>query len=136
MVARQDRGRAFTGTALLLGVGAIHVIAFPDHYEVAAYIGGLFILLAAATVVLAIGIGARIRFAWSLAALLFAVSIVLYVVARTSGLPYYHETNWLDPMGSVPLGLLSVILEGLFVFLYLKWRPDSDQLSYRRPAFF
>lgn len=134
MVERQDRGRAFAAAVLLLGIGVVHVIAFPDHYKVTAYIGVLFLLLAAATVALTMAIAARIRFAWSLAAMISAVSILLYVVARTRGLPYYHEASWLDMMGAVPLGLASVILEGLFLVLYLKWRPDADRLRPGRPA--
>jgi hypothetical protein len=136
MVAMQARGRAFAGSMLLLANGGIHVIAFPDHYKAAAYIGVLFLLLAAATAALAIAIGARLRFAWSVAALMSAIAIVLYALARTTGLPYYHEDSWLDMMGAFPVGLLSVIAEGAFVVMYLIWRPDAERFQYRRPAFF
>ncbi len=132
MVERKGSGLAFTGSSLLIANGLIHIIALPDHYKVAAYIGVLFLLLAAATAVLSIAIGAGLRIAWHLAALLSAISMVLYVLARTSGLPYYHEDSWLDMMGAVPLGLLSLIVEGAFLFVYLKWRSASVRTAYRR----
>lgn len=126
MVDRQNRGGAFAGSVLLIANGVIHVIAFPEHYKTAPYIGVLFLVLAAATAVLSVAIGARIRFAWSLAAALSAISIVLYVLARTRGLPYDHQDDWraiheqrqsVNPMAALPARLSQWAIDRGFVEL-------------------
>ncbi len=120
---KRSHGQALIASALLLSNGAIHVIAFPDHFMVAAYIGVLFLLLALATVPLAIGVGAGSQLAWDVAAVMSAIAVVAYALARTTGLPFYHEQDWLDMMGLVPLGLLSVVVEVLFLLMYVRGEP-------------
>ena len=120
---RRSRGQGLIASGLLLSNGVIHVVAFPDHFQVAAYIGVLFLLLALATVPLAIGIGADSQIAWDIAAAMSGIAIIAYVLARTLGLPFYHESSWLDMMGPVPLGLLSVIVEALFLLMYVRGEP-------------
>ena len=134
MHVRRGHGQAFAASALLLSNAAIHVIAFPDHFKVAPYIGVLFLLLALAVVPLAVAIGAGNKTAWTLAALMSAVAIIAYVLARTTGLPYYRESDWLDPMGAVPLGLLSLVVEFLFLVMWINGRPRPSFSHHRYTA--
>lgn len=61
-----------------------------------------------------------------------AIAIVFYVLARTIGLPLYHEAGWLDMMGAIPLGLLSVIGEALFLLTYASGKPGLMSVGRRR----
>ena len=99
----------------LVGFGSLHAAAVPEHAEQAGYIGVLFALNAAAAVALAAMLLSHPRPAWPLAAALAAVTVVLYVVARSAGLPAYHENDWVD----APYGLPSLALEVLLVVLYV-----------------
>jgi len=92
------------------------------------------LLLALAVVPLAVGIGAGNKTAWTLAALTSAVAIIAYVLARTTGLPYYRESDWLDPMGAVPLGLLSLVVEFLFLVMWINGRPRPSFSHHRYTA--
>jgi hypothetical protein len=101
------------GIVLILGVGTIHVVETPTHFEAAIYLGVLFIVNAVGTLVAAVGIfrGAK-SWGWTLGALISALSVVAYLLSRIVGLPSYAEVagRWDDPLGS-----LAVILEGLFL---------------------
>ena len=109
----------WTAAVLLVVIAGLHVAAFPVHVEEAVYIGTLFLLYAGASVVLAAGVIWRRPVASPLAAVLTTAAVVLYVVARTSGLPDYREDSWTDPVGAFPVGLLSLVLEGVFLLLYV-----------------
>ncbi len=115
----QGRSHTTAASGLLLGTAAIHMAAFREHYEVAPYIGVLFLLLALASVTLAVAVSAGSRTAWDLGALLSISAIIAYVLARTTGLPDYHESDWFDFMGAVPVGLLSVSVESAFVIVWM-----------------
>ena len=63
----------------------------------------------------AIGIYRGSRWGWSLGALLSGGAFVMYVISRTVGLPGLPvEAEWLEP-----LGVLSLLVEALFIGLYL-----------------
>jgi hypothetical protein len=80
-----------TGSVLLTIGGVVHfdlgdaLLQRAPHYLVA-----LFFLNAAGTLVAVAGIALRIRGAWTLGALVAAPSIVLLLIAGTSGLPKVH----------------------------------------------
>lgn len=101
------------GVALILGVGAVHLVAAPAHFEAAAYLGVLFVANFAVTLVAAVGIfrGAKV-WGWTLGAVVCGLSFVAYVASRLFGLPGLGEAvgEWDEPLGS-----LALILEGLFL---------------------
>ena len=103
-----------TAAALLLIIGAFHAAAAPDQAHTAAYLGLLFGLNAAVAVALSAGVLIRPRTTWPLAAAYAAITLELYLAARTAGLPADHDTDWTD----LPFGLPSVALESMVVILY------------------
>jgi len=109
----QPRLTRLAGLALILAVGAIHLIEAPAHFEGAVYLGVLFVMNFAATNVAAIGIfrGAK-GWGWTLGALISVLSALAYLGSRLFGLPGFAELagEWDEPLGT-----LAMILEGLFI---------------------
>ncbi len=106
----------WNGIALSLGIGLVHLIRVPDHFEVASYLGWLFIANFLGSLAAAVGIYRGTAWGWLLGVLIAAVSFVLFLVSRTLGLPATHHElvgHWST------LGIISLIVEGLFVALYL-----------------
>jgi hypothetical protein len=101
------------GIALVLAVGAVHLVEAPEHFEAAPYLGVLFVANAAGTLVAAVGIlrGAK-GWGWTLGALICGLSILAYLASRLFGLFGLPEAvgEWDEPLGS-----LALILEGLFL---------------------
>ena len=106
------------GIALIAVDGLIHFSLFPGYFEYATYLGLLFLANTLGSVLSALGINTGARWGWPLGALSAGGAFVMYVVSRLVGLPGLPESerDWLDPQG-----VLSLIVEGLFVALYL-WR--------------
>lgn len=104
------------GLALILAVGAIHLIEGPGYLEAPAYLGVLFFANALCSLIAASGIlrGTK-SWGWALASAISGLSALAYVYSRLFGLPGYPETMgaWDTPLGSV-----AVIVELLFVGLY------------------
>lgn len=109
----QPEPTRLAGVALILAVGAVHLVETPEHFEAAAYLGILFVLNAALCLVAAVGIlrGAK-GWGWTLGALVCGLSVLGYLVSRLFGLPGFPEAAgaWDTPMGS-----LAAILAGLFL---------------------
>ena len=109
----QPRLTTLTGIVLILAVGAVHLIAAPEHFRAAAYLGVLFAINAAAALVAAAGIwrGAK-SWGWTLGALVCGLSALAYLASRLFGLPGLGEAagGWDEPLGS-----LALIFEGLFL---------------------
>lgn len=109
----QPRLTRLVGIALILAVGAIHAIEAPYHFRAAAYLGVLFALNVAATLVAAAGIlrGAK-GWGWTLGAAIGGLSALAYLFSRVFGLPGLGEAagGWDEPLGS-----LALIVEGLFL---------------------
>jgi hypothetical protein len=101
------------GLALILTVGAIHLIEAPAHFKAAVYLGVLFAMNFAGTLVAAIGIfrGAK-GWGWTLGALISVLSLLAYLASRLFGLPGFAQAagEW-----DGPLGTLAMILESLFL---------------------
>jgi hypothetical protein len=93
-----------TGIALLAIDGLIHFSLVPHYLEYASYLGLLFLANTFGSVLSALGINGGRPWGWTLGALI-----------ALPGLPE-SEREWLNPQG-----VLSLIVEGLFVTLYL-WR--------------
>ncbi len=105
------------GIMLIVVVGLIHLYKAPEHFEAAPYIGVAFVINFAAAIVSAVGIyfGAK-NWGWLLGAYVAGGALVAYLVTRTVGLAGFEEAvgRW-----GVPWGTFSLVVEGLFVTLYL-----------------
>ena len=103
------------GISLIVVVGLIHLIDAPEDLQEAPYQGLLFLANFFGALTAAIGIYRDRRWGWSLGALVAGGAFVGYVISRTVGLPGLPiEEEWLEP-----LGLLSLLVEALFIGLYL-----------------
>src|SRR5215204_3055831 len=103
------------GLSLIIVVGLIHLIGAPEDLEEAPYQGLLFLANFFGAIVAAIGIYRERSGGWGLGALVSVGAFAGYVISRTTGLPGLPvEEEWLEP-----LGLLSLLVEALFVGLYL-----------------
>ena len=104
------------GVALIIIVGLIHLITTPHHFEAATYLGWLFLANFAGSLLAAVGIYRGASWGWLLGVLIAAVSFVAYLISRIGGLPgtdgefVGHWNAW---------GIISLIVEALFVVLYL-----------------
>ncbi len=105
---------ALAGTSLIAAVGLIHLLEAPEELEEITYLGLLFLVNFGGAVVAAIGIYRGHRWGWGLGTLLAAGAFIGYVISRTIGLPGMPVEEWLEP-----LGVLSLLVEALFVGLSL-----------------
>jgi hypothetical protein len=103
------------GISLIVIVGLIHLINSPGDLEEGSYTGLLYIANFFGALMAAVGIYRGRSWGWSLGALVSVGAFVGYVISRTVGLPGLPvEEKWLEP-----LGLLSLLVESLFVGLCL-----------------
>jgi uncharacterized membrane protein YfcA len=103
------------GISLIVVVGLIHLIDAPGDLQEAPYQGLLFVANFFGALTAAIGIYRGSRWGWSLGFLVAGGAFVGYVISRTVGLPGLPvEEEWLEP-----LGLLSLLVEALFIVLCL-----------------
>ena len=103
------------GISLIVIVGLIHLINSPEDLAKGSYTGLLYLANFFGAILAAVGIYRGRRWGWSLGALIAMGAFVGYVISRTVGLPGLPvEEEWLEP-----LGVLSLIVEALFVGLYL-----------------
>jgi len=112
----KNSGIAWIGIALILTTGIIHLIDAPSSFQDAPYKGALFVVNGIGALIAAVGIwrGARV-WGWGLGLLVAAGAFVGYVISRTVGLPGLGVDVWLEP-----LGVASLIVEGLFALTALK----------------
>jgi hypothetical protein len=103
------------GISLIVIVGLIHLINSPGDLEEGSYTGLLYLANFFGAILAAIGIYRGRSWGWSLGALVAIGAFAGYVISRTVGLPGLGvEEEWLEP-----LGVLSLLVEALFVGLYL-----------------
>src|SRR5215216_2928299 len=103
------------GISVIVIVGLIHLIGAPEDLEEAPYQGLLFLANFFGAILAAIGIYRGRSWGWGLGALVSVGAFAGYVISRTIGLPGLAvEEEWLEP-----LGLLSLLVEALFVGLFL-----------------
>jgi hypothetical protein len=104
------------GISLIVIVGLIHLINSPGDLEEGSYTGLLYLANFFGAILAAIGIYRGRSWGWGLGALVSVGAFVGYVISRTIGLPGLPiEEEWLEP-----LGVLSLLVEALFVGLYLR----------------
>jgi hypothetical protein len=103
------------GISLIVIVGLIHLINSPGDLEEGSYTGLLYLANFFGAILAAVGIYRGNRWGWTLGLLVAGGAFAGYVISRTVGLPGLPvETEWLEP-----LGVLSLVVEGMFVGLYL-----------------
>jgi hypothetical protein len=103
------------GISLIVIVGLIHLINSPGDLEEGSYTGLLYLANFFGAILAAVGIYRGRSWGWSLGALISVGAFVGYLISRTVGLPGLGvEEEWLEP-----LGVLSLLVEALFVGLYL-----------------
>jgi hypothetical protein len=106
----------WSGIVLILATGLIHLIETSHHFEAAAYVGWLFVANFVGSLLAAVGIYRGALWGWLLGVLIAAGAFVLFLVSRTLGLPATGGEfvgHW------TPMGIVSLVAEGLFVALYL-----------------
>ena len=117
-------GLVGAGIALILVVGLIHLIDAPEDLEEGSYLGYLFVANFLGALVASVGIYRGNRWGWVLGLLVAGGAFAGYMISRTAGLPGLGvEEEWLEP-----LGVLSLIVEALFVgvFLAILVRPERS----------
>ena len=104
------------GIGLILVSGVVHLIDAQDSLKEAAYKGWLFYANFLATLVTAFGIYCSKLWGWKLGFVISVVSITLYCLSRSVGLPLIPDEPdaWFEP-----LGVISLLAEGLFVLIYI-----------------
>src|SRR5215470_19616584 len=121
-----SRIRTWSGIVLVLATGLIHGVEGPAHYHEAAYQGLLFFLNAAGALVAVRGISRGEKlWGWTLGVLISAGALTLYIVSHTIGLPGLEiDDEWFEP-----LGVVSLLVEGLYVLVYasVMTRPKPRQ---------
>jgi len=93
----------------LLAAAAAHLPVIPEHLHEAPYMGALFVVLAAACVVLAATlISFDSKVVYALAVLTCALAVIGYLATRLIAFPMLSDDvgNWLEP-----LGILSISTE-------------------------
>ena len=109
------RGIAAVG---LVSIALVHLLDVPDKFDELPYIGVLFVGLIITSLLLAEGmIRTDDMRVWLVAGVVSAATIVGYAISRTSGLPGDEGDdigNWTEP-----LGLASLLVEGIVVLLVL-----------------
>jgi hypothetical protein len=110
-----SRTRTWAGLVLVLATGLIHGVEGPAHYHEAAYQGLLFFLNAAGALMAVRGIYRDEKlWGWTLGVLISAGALLLYLVSHTIGLPGLEiDDEWFEP-----LGVVSLLVEGLYVLVY------------------
>jgi hypothetical protein len=103
---------------LIVVVSLIHLIGAPQHYRVAPYIGVGFVANFIGALVAAVGIYRDALWGWLLGTLVAGGALVMYLVSRSVGLPGFEHAvgRW-----SGPLGILSSVVEVLFLAVFLLW---------------
>jgi hypothetical protein len=103
---------------LIVVVGLTHLIGAPQHYRVAPYIGVGFVANFIGALVAAVGIYRDAMWGWLIGALITGGALVMYMVSRSVGLPGFEHAvgRW-----SGPLGILSLMVEALFITIFLLW---------------
>ena len=109
------RGIAAVG---LVSIALVHLLDVPDKFDELPYVGVLFVGLIITSLRLAEGmIRTDDMRVWLVAGVVSAATIVGYAISRTSGLPGDEGDdigNWTEP-----LGLASLLVEGIVVLLVL-----------------
>jgi hypothetical protein len=114
------------GVVSILATGIIHLIDAPDSFGDAPYKGWLFYVNFVGALVSAVGILLNRRiWGWNLGFIIAALSVLGYIASRTVGLPFIpaEPDEWLEP-----LGVASLIAEGLFIAVFAARRSLGEKI--------
>jgi hypothetical protein len=103
------------GVMLIGAVGLIHLFEASEYFEVAAYVGLLFVANIAGAALSGVGILRNRGWGWWLGALVAGGAFVAYVASRTVGLPGAMALTYASFFE--PSGVISLVVEFLFVAL-------------------
>jgi hypothetical protein len=117
-MAMKTTTRQWLGAGLILIIGIIHLYLAPTEYEEARWLGYLFAANFLGAVMASVGIRRDAAWGWVLGLGLAVGSIGGYILSRTAGMPGMPVEEWL-----YPLGILSLIVEAIFVFLVFLRQP-------------
>ena len=109
--------------AAIVATGVIHAGEAEDAFSDATYKGLLFVANAVGASAAAIGIYRnRLTWGWVLGLFVAGGALISYAISRTIGLPGLpaSKKTWLEPAG-----VASLVVEALFVILFLRVRPRS-----------
>ena len=116
-------------TAAIAATGLIHLGEAREAFGEATYKGLLFVANGAFALVASVGVNRNQRtWGWSLGLLVASGSFIGYVLSRTVGLPGLpaEPDAWLEPMG-----VASLVVEGLFSMLFFVARPRAARTGAR-----
>ena len=103
----------------LAATGALHLVLAPEYLSEKAYVGVGFILGGVVALLAAMRLWNRSDArAWAIGALTAAGMGAGFLLSRTTGLPGFHPSDW------EASGLLSLVLEGGFLALMARSRPQ------------
>lgn len=110
-MAKRSNLLIWLGIVLIITTGLIHFVDAPDSFDEATYKGVLFLANGAGALLASYGILANKRWGWALGLLVAVGALAGYVASRTVGMPGIpaEPDAWFEP-----LGLASLIVEGLF----------------------
>lgn len=106
------RGLGFVG---LLAVALVHLLDVISKFKETPYLGVMYVLLMVASITVAFAIlHSGSPLAWAAGGLLVALTLLGFVLSRTTGLPSSSGDvgNWTEP-----LGMASMLVEGAFIAL-------------------
>jgi uncharacterized membrane protein YfcA len=108
-------GLKWGGVALIVVIGLVHLIDAPDSLEESTIKGVLFLANFLGALVAAFGIYRNDNWGWALGVIIAAGAFIGYVLSRTVGIFGLPPDEWLEP-----LGVLSLVVEALFVLLFVR----------------
>lgn len=107
----------WAGAYTILFVGLSHVLISGEHFIAAPYLGVLFLLNCAGSILAAAGLAwGAYRWAWLLGVLIAGGAFVGFIASRTIGLPGFEEA--VGQWWNLP-GLLTLAFEALFLGLFV-----------------
>ncbi len=110
-----SNGLKWMGMALIVIVGLIHLLDAPDSLEESSIKGFLFFANSIGALLAALGIYRNDSWGWILGSIIAAGAFVGYTLSRTVGIFGLPPDEWLEP-----LGVLSLVVEALFVLLFVR----------------
>jgi hypothetical protein len=115
-----------TAIALLVITAAAHLYLAPEHLEEIPYVGALFILGGAGSLLAAAWLLLRdTPLAWAAGGTLCVGMLLALVLSRTTGLPDFKED------GLEPLAIVCLIDEATFIALWARARAPVRTASAR-----
>jgi uncharacterized membrane protein YfcA len=117
-------GLKWGGVALIVVIGLVHLIDAPDSLEESTIKGVLFLANFLGALVAAFGIYRNDNWGWALGVIIAAGAFIGYVLSRTVGIFGLPPDEWLEP-----LGVLSLVVEALFVLLFVRMFASRTEQS-------